>query len=93
MPETSARLNGQCKRHPCITRGATSEDRDDLCIPGGQIGARAKLLTVYGRDYLGISLGKTTDLVRELFGPTFSTAAACVHLKWCSTRFACLLIE
>ncbi|MGD9857199.1 MAG: hypothetical protein AB7U20_19820, partial [Planctomycetaceae bacterium] len=66
----------------CQTCGATAQGRSDLAAPGAHVGERAKLLTVYGRAHLGISLGKTTDLMRELFGLRLSTAAASGHWKW-----------
>jgi hypothetical protein len=77
------------RRHVCRCQscGATAQDRGDLAVPGSHLGPRAKLLTVYGRAHLGISLGKTTDLMRELFGLRLSTAGACGHLRWFSRHF------
>jgi transposase len=61
--------------------------RSDLEVPGGTVGDRAKLLTVYGRAHLGISLGKTTALLEELFGLKLSRSGALGHLRWFSTHF------
>jgi hypothetical protein len=48
------------RRHVChcAACGATAQGRPDLCVPGSHLGPRAKLLTVYGRARLGISLGR-----------------------------------
>jgi hypothetical protein len=56
--------------------------RSDLDVPGGTVGDRAKLLSVYSRAFLGISLGKTTTLLSELFGLPLSRAGALGHLRW-----------
>lgn len=77
------------RRHVCRCEacGATAQGRSDLAVPGSHLGPRAKLLTVYGRAHLGISLGKTTDLMRELFGLRLSTAGANGHLRWFAKHF------
>ena len=77
------------RRHVCRCEkcGVTAQGRSDLAAPGGHVGERAKLLTVYGRAHLGISLGKTTDLMQQLFGLQLSTAAASGHLKWFGKHF------
>lgn len=56
--------------------------RGDLDVPGGTLGDRTKLLTVYSRAYLGISLGKTTTLLSDWFGLSLSRAGALGHLRW-----------
>lgn len=72
----------QCRRCQKRVKG-----RNDLDAPGGTVGDRAKLLTVYSRAHLGISLGKTTTLLSELFGLSLSRAGALGHLKWFHARF------
>lgn len=56
--------------------------RGDLDVPGGTVGDRTKLLTVYSRAFLGISLGKTTTLLSDWFGLSLSRAGALGHLRW-----------
>ena len=77
------------RRHRCRCGacGATATGRNDLVVPGAHVGPRAKLLTVYARAHLGISLGKTTDLMGELFGLSLSTAGANGHLRWFAKHF------
>lgn len=77
------------RRHVCRcgSCGSTAQGRNDLAVPGSHLGPRVKLLTAYARARLGISLGKTTALVEELYGLRFSTAAACGHLGWFAKRF------
>jgi Transposase IS66 family/zinc-finger binding domain of transposase IS66 len=70
----------QCQK-PCQGRG-------DLELPGAHIGPRARLLTCYGRAHLGISLGKTRDLLHDFFGLTVSRAGLLGHLRWGGALFA-----
>jgi transposase len=70
----------QCQQ-PCQGRG-------DLELPGAHIGPRARLLTCYGRVHLGISLGKTRDLLHDFFGLTVSRAGLLGHLRWGGALFA-----
>jgi zinc-finger binding domain of transposase IS66 len=56
--------------HRCRHCERTSQGRGDLELPGAHIGPRARLLTCYGRAHLGISLGKTRDLLHDFFGLT-----------------------
>ena len=88
IPEPKIEVH-RYRRHVCrcAACGAKAQGRHDLAVPGSHLGPRAKLLTVFSRAHLGISLGKTTALMHELFGLSFSTAAACGHLRWFSTRF------
>lgn len=88
LPEPKIEVH-RYRRHVCRCAkcGATATGRNDLAVPGSHVGPRAKLLTVYGRAHLGISLGKTTDLMQELFGLKLSTAATSGHLRWFSDRF------
>lgn len=60
----------------------TCQGRGDLELPGSHIGPRARLLTCYGRVHLGISLGKTQDLLHSFFGLTVSRAGLLGHLRW-----------
>jgi hypothetical protein len=61
--------------------------RADLDVPGATVGDRARLLTVYSRAQLGISLGKTTQLMQDLFGLQLSRAGALGHLRWFDRLF------
>jgi len=45
------------------------------------------LLTCYGRAHLGISLGKTRDLLHDFFGLTVSRAGLLGHLRWGGALF------
>jgi hypothetical protein len=67
-------------QQPCQGRG-------DLELPGAHIGPRARLLTCYSRAHLGISLGKTRDLLHDFFGLTVSRAGLLGHLRWGGTLF------
>lgn len=60
----------------------TSQGRGDLELPGAHIGPRTRLLTCYSRAHLGISLGKTRDLLHDFFGLTVSRAGLLGHLRW-----------
>lgn len=60
----------------------TSQARGDLELPGAHIGPRTRLLTCYSRAHLGISLGKTRDLLHDFFGLTVSRAGLLGHLRW-----------
>jgi hypothetical protein len=66
----------------------TCQGRGDLELPGAHIGPRARLLTCYGRAHLGISLGKTRDLLHDFFGLTISRAGLLGHLRWGGQLFA-----
>ena len=66
----------------------TCQGRGDLELPGSHIGPRARLLTCYGRAHLGISLGKTQDLLHDFFGLTISRAGLLGHLRWGGRLFA-----
>jgi transposase len=50
-------------------------------------------LTCYGRAHLGISLGKTRDLLHDYFGLTISRAGLLGHLRWGGTLFAPVVAE
>jgi hypothetical protein len=66
----------------CRTCQRTCQGRGDLELPGAHIGPRARLLTCYSRAHLGISLGKTRDLLHDFFGLTVSRAGLLGHLRW-----------
>ena len=60
----------------------------DLDVPVVTFGPRIRLLSVYARAYLGISLGKTATLLNELFGISISRAGVLGHLRWFVRQFA-----
>jgi len=74
--------------HRCRRCQKTCQGRGDLELPGAHIGPRARLLTCYGRAHLGISLGKTQNLLHDFFGLTISRAGLLGHLRWGGTLFA-----
>lgn len=65
----------------------TCQGRGDVELPGAHIGPRARLLTAYGRAHLGISLGKTQNLLHDFFGLTVSRAGLLGHLRWAGQLF------
>jgi transposase len=71
----------------CRACQRTCQGRGDLELPGAHIGPRARLLTCYGRAHLGLSLGKTRDLLHDFFGLTVSRAGLLGHLRWGGTLF------
>jgi len=71
----------------CRACQQTCQGRGDLELPGAHIGPRARLLTCYSRAHLGISLGKTRDLLHDFFGLTVSRAGLLGHLRWGGTLF------
>jgi transposase len=79
--------------HRCRHCQKTCQGRGDLELPGAHIGPRARLLTCYGRAHLGISLGKTQDLLHDFFGLTISRAGLLGHLRWGGTLFAPVVEE
>lgn len=79
--------------HRCRHCQKTCQGRGDLELPGSHIGPRARLLTCYGRAHLGISLGKTQDLLRDFFGLTASRAGLLGHLQWGGQLFAPVVEE
>ena len=79
--------------HRCRHCQKTCQGCGDLELPGAHIGPRARLLTCYGRAHLGISLGKTQDLLHDFFGLTISRAGLLGHLRWGGTLFAPVVEE
>ena len=77
------------RRHVYLCRCCqqTCRGRGDLELPGAHIGPRARLLTSYGRAHLGISLGKTQNLLHDFFGLTVSRAGLLGHLRWAGQLF------
>lgn len=73
--------------HRCRACERTCQGRGDLELPGAHIGPRARLLTCYSRAHLGISLGKTRDLLHDFFGLTVSRAGLLGHLRWGGNLF------
>jgi transposase len=73
--------------HRCRACTRTCQGRGDLELPGAHIGPRARLLACYGRAHLGISLGKTRDLLHDFFGLTVSRAGLLGHLRWGGALF------
>jgi Transposase IS66 family/zinc-finger binding domain of transposase IS66 len=71
----------------------TCQGRGDLELPGSHIGPRARLLTCYSRAHLGISLGKTQNLLHDFFGLTVSRAGLLGHLHWGGQLFAPVVEE
>jgi hypothetical protein len=71
----------------------TCQGRGDLELPGSHIGPRARLLTCYGRGHLGISLGKTQNLLHDFFGLTVSRAGLLGHLRWGGALFEPVVSE
>jgi transposase len=72
----------------CHNCQQTCQGRGDLELPGSHVGPRARLLTCYSRAHLGISLGKTQNLLHDYFGLTVSRAGLLGHLRWGGTLFA-----
>ncbi len=82
------RYFGRCRR--CRQ---TCQGRGDLELPGAHVGPRARLLTCYGRAHLGISLGKTQNLLHDFFGLSVSRAGLLGHLRWGGALFAPVVEE
>ena len=79
--------------HRCRCCQRTCQGRGDLELPGSHIGPRARLLTAYGRAHLGISLGKTRDLLHDFFGLSVSRAGLLGHLRWAGQLFEPIVEE
>jgi transposase len=72
------------RRHEfeCQDCGKKCQGRGGLELPGSHIGPRARLLNMYCRGHLGISLGKSCDLLGQWWGIPLSRAGALGHLAW-----------
>ena len=77
----------------CRSCQQTCQGRGDLELPGAHIGPRTRLLTCYARAHLGISLGKTQNLLHDFFGLTVSRAGLLGHLRWGGDLFAPVVEE
>ncbi len=88
IPEPKVELH-RYRRHQqqCANCGRTCQGRGDLELPGAHIGPRARLLAGYCRAHLGISLGKTGDLLEQLFGLSASRGGTLGHLRWGAALF------
>jgi len=88
IPEPKVELHCY-RRHEqeCSNCGRTCQGRGQQEIPGAHIGPRARLLAGYCRAHLGISLAKTDDLLRQLFGLSVSRAGTLGHVHWSATLF------
>jgi hypothetical protein len=88
IPEPKAEYH-RYRRHEfeCQTCGRKSKGRGDLELPGSHVGPRARLLNIYCRGHLGISLGKSCDLLGQWWGIPLSRAGALGHLAWGSKLF------
>jgi hypothetical protein len=77
------------RRHEfeCQACGQKSKGRGELELPGSHVGPRARLLNIYCRGHLGISLGKSCDLLAQWWGIPLSRAGALGHLAWGSKLF------
>lgn len=77
------------RRHEfeCQACGRKNKGRGDLELPGSHVGPRARLLNIYCRGHLGISLGKSCDLLAQWWGIPLSRAGALGHLAWGSQLF------
>jgi len=77
------------RRHEfeCQDCGKKSQGRGDLELPGSHIGPRTRLLNIYCRGHLGISLGKSCDLLAQWWGISLSRPGALGHLAWGSKLF------
>lgn len=72
------------RRHEfeCQDCGGKCQGRADLELPGSHVGPRARLLNIYCRGHLGVSLGKSCDLLAQWWGLPLSRAGALGHLAW-----------
>lgn len=77
----------------CRCCAKTCQGRGDLELPGSHIGPRTRLLTAYSRAHLGISLGKTQNLLHDFFNLTVSRAGLLGHLRWAGQLFEPIVEE
>jgi len=89
IPEPKVEIH-RYRRHQCRCRRCQQvcQGRGDLELPGSHIGPRARLLVCYARAELGISLGKTTELLAQWWQLPLSRAGALGHLRWGGQLFA-----
>ncbi|HEY0980725.1 IS66 family transposase, partial [Schlesneria sp.] len=79
--------------YQCQYCGKTSQGRAELELPGSHLGPRAPLLNRYCRAHLGISLGKSCDLLSQWWGIPLSRAGALGHLGWGGKLLAPVVID
>jgi len=94
LPEPKVEIH-RYRRHEsrCRRCGEACQGRGDLELPDAHIGPRARLLVCYARAELGISLGKTTELLRQWWQLPLSRAGALGHLRWGGKLFAPVVQE
>jgi hypothetical protein len=82
--------NHRFRRHIARCKGCqkTTQGRGELEWSGSHIGPRARLFTCYAKAHLGISLGKTQDLLKDYFALDVSRAGLLGHLRWGGSLFA-----
>src|SRR4051794_21203517 len=68
--------------HVCARCQRACQGQGDLELPEAHLGPRVRLLVCYARAHLGLSLGKTCDLVEQCWGLRLSRAGALGHLRW-----------
>ncbi len=88
IPEPKIEVH-RYRRHVCRCQQCqqTFQGLGDLELPEAHIGPRARLLVCYARSELGISLGKTTELMEQLWGLGLSRAGALGHIRWGGALF------
>lgn len=71
------------RRHSCQCRrcGKVSQAAAPV-MATAYVGPRARLLMAYCRAELGVSLGKSVELLDQLFGLSLSRAGALGHVQW-----------
>lgn len=75
-------------RQRCSCCGKVSQPAAPPLVADAYVGPRARLLMGYCRAHLGLSLGKSTALLGELFGLTLSRSGALGHILWAGDLFA-----
>jgi transposase len=69
-------------RRRCTCCGKVCQPAAPPIVADAYVGPRARLLMGYCRAHLGISLGKSTALLDEVFGLKLSRAGALGHIRW-----------
>lgn len=69
-------------RQRCACCGKVSQPPAPPVVADAYVGPRTRLLMGYCRAHLGLSLGKSTALLDELFGLKLSRAGALGHIQW-----------
>lgn len=71
-------------RQRCSCCRKVSQPAAPPVVADAYVGPRTRLLMGYCRAHLGISLGKSTALLEELFGLKLSRSGALGHVQWAS---------